>query len=269
MALGRFSYVTLDATGTLLRPKHSVAAVYVDFFMSIMPPLVIPIPRDVVSVKDFGRSFKSEMTRAPNFGLDAHSAKPWWGRVIVDAFPSNMQAHMQAHPKHATQLIDALYEHYGQGAAWEVFADVRPTLNALKEANVSVGIVSNFDDRLHGIVRDLELASAVDFVLTSWEHQSMKPHPSIFHEAARRLHCRPHELLHVGDDPTNDYCGSVAAGCSARLLCRNNNGTVDPSVPIEHVVTSLLDIVPSKERGRQTIAFHTILSQHASRKRRV
>ncbi|RHY84404.1 hypothetical protein DYB37_004924 [Aphanomyces astaci] len=159
MALGRFSYVTLDATGTLLRPKHSVAAVYVDFFM--------------------------------------------------------------------------------------------PTLNALKEANVSVGIVSNFDDRLHGIVRDLELASAVDFVLTSWEYQSMKPHPSIFHEAARRLHCRPHELLHVGDDPTNDYCGAVAAGCSVRLLCRNNNGTVDPSVPIEHVVTSLLDIVPSKERGRQ------------------
>ncbi|ETW01108.1 hypothetical protein H310_06723 [Aphanomyces invadans] len=242
--LPKFRHVTLDATGTLFRPRNCVASVYMDHFLAIMPPLIRPVSEDAVSIKAFGQAFKTHLAASPNFGMDGQSetAKPWWGRVIFDTFPADMQTHMKAHPEPATQLIDALYTYYACGDAWEVYPDVRPALDALHAENVSIGVISNFDNRLHSILRDLDLDSRVDFVLTSWDHRVMKPDPSIFHEAARRLHCRPADLLHVGDDVRNDYVGAVAAGCSASLLDRGSQAC-NTSTRVEHTVTSLLDIL--------------------------
>ena len=41
-----------------------------------------------------------------------------------------------------------LYEDFAGSKCWQVFPDVVPSLVRLKTAGVSVGVISNFDDRL-------------------------------------------------------------------------------------------------------------------------
>ena len=45
-------------------------------------------------------------------------------------------------------VFDKLYSDFCGGSTWEVFPDVYPTLKQLKAAGLSLGVVSNFDDRL-------------------------------------------------------------------------------------------------------------------------
>lgn len=41
-----------------------------------------------------------------------------------------------------------LYSDFSGADNWEVFPDVHPTLEEVKAAGISLGVVSNFDDRL-------------------------------------------------------------------------------------------------------------------------
>ena len=41
-----------------------------------------------------------------------------------------------------------LYSEFCGAGCWEVYADVPPTLTALKERGMTLGVVSNFDERL-------------------------------------------------------------------------------------------------------------------------
>ena len=45
-------------------------------------------------------------------------------------------------------VFDKLYSDFCEASTWEVFPDVHPTLKQLKAAGLSLGVVSNFDDRL-------------------------------------------------------------------------------------------------------------------------
>ncbi|KAG9405910.1 Haloacid dehalogenase-like hydrolase domain-containing protein 3 [Aphanomyces cochlioides] len=237
-------HVTLDATGTLFRLKRPISSVYVDYFRAVMPAMASPIPDQAISIKAFGKAFKTRMVESPNFGRDGNhsTASRWWGRVITETFPPHMQVHLQRHPKHAEELMSALYSYYADGDAWEVFPEVHAALDALNGAGVTVGVISNFDERLHTVLRDLELDSHIKFVMTSWEFGAMKPQASIFHEAAKRLQCDPAAMLHIGDDRTNDYTGGKAAGSHALLLCRDAESTPD-GVPSNDVIPTLAQVV--------------------------
>ncbi|KAF0692913.1 Aste57867_16061 [Aphanomyces stellatus] len=237
--------ITLDATGTLFRPRRTIGDVYMEHFRATMPSMGSFLVDDdaAISSKAFGHAFKKHMEASPNFGAaTALSAKGWWGRVIVDTFPDEMKRHMLAHPTQTETLVDALYAHYARGHAWEVFPDVRPALHALAKARVPVGVISNFDDRLETILRDLDLLDALDFVVTSYAHGEMKPRPSIFHVATSTWTCPTDAVLHVGDDAVNDYAGATAAGFHARLLCRDPTKK-EGGAPLPHRIASLLDIV--------------------------
>ena len=45
-------------------------------------------------------------------------------------------------------VFDKLYSEFCEASTWEVFPDVHITLEQLKAAGLSFGVVSNFDDRL-------------------------------------------------------------------------------------------------------------------------
>lgn len=44
-----------------------------------------------------------------------------------------------------------------------------------------------------------------------------KPNPEIFMTACKELGVKPEQVLHVGDDETNDIVGASAAGCDSLL----------------------------------------------------
>lgn len=100
-------------------------------------------------------------------------------------------------------------------------------IEALKEAGKTVGVISNFDPRLHDLLKDSGLPK-FDFVATSYEAGIEKPDPNIFKFAHKlsSLDFDPHESLHVGNDVAKDFHGAKSAGWSSVLV--NSDANVQP-----------------------------------------
>ncbi len=109
--------------------------------------------------------------------------------------------------------------------AWEhahhfdLFDDVEPVLDDLRERGLKIGLLSN-------TARDLDVfvdhhGLLVDAVLTSRAHGKTKPHESIFLRMLELLDVRAREAAMVGDTVEDDIEGARAVGMEAVLLDRD------------------------------------------------
>lgn len=94
----------------------------------------------------------------------------------------------------------------------------RQALEDLSRAGYRLGVVSNADGRVEGVLERVGLRDAFEFVVDSEVVGVEKPDPAIFHEACRRLALPPDACLYVGDLYPVDYLGARGAGLGAVLL---------------------------------------------------
>jgi putative hydrolase of the HAD superfamily len=113
-----------------------------------------------------------------------------------------------------------LAAHFRSAASWAVYDDVVATLDRLEGEGLPLGIVSNWDSQLPGLLADLGLARRFDAVLVSAIEETGKPDPEIFRRACERVGVAPAEALHVGDSPREDYEAARGAGLQSVLLDR-------------------------------------------------
>jgi HAD superfamily hydrolase (TIGR01509 family) len=113
-------------------------------------------------------------------------------------------------------LADALYDRLLGPEGWVPYADTEPTLRALHEAGVRIGVVSNigFDIRPHFAAWGLD--RLVDAFVLSYEVGRCKPDPAIFLRACSMLGAAAERTLMVGDTPAD--AAAVRAGCTALVL---------------------------------------------------
>lgn len=113
------------------------------------------------------------------------------------------------------------------------------TLNAMREAGITVSILSNTGFIHGGSLRKmmplLGLEGCFDFQLYSDELGLSKPSPHAFAEVYRRAtEIRPLEsleILHLGDNRKADYDGARSVGMSALLLDPENDRITDLLTP--------------------------------------
>jgi putative hydrolase of the HAD superfamily len=209
--------VTFDAAGTLIAPAAPVGTTYA----RIARRFGIAADADAI-----GARFRLALPSAPPLAFPGAAPETrldlertwWWGIVRRTLELDGERTEHRA-------CFDALYAHYADARAWTVFADVHPTLDALRHAAIGIAIVSNFDGRLPGILRGLELDRRVDVVVWSTAAGAAKPDPHIFAHAATRLGVPITDVLHVGDELEADVRGAQAAGAAALLLDRTNATT--------------------------------------------
>ncbi|MFM9195992.1 MAG: HAD family hydrolase, partial [Planctomycetia bacterium] len=91
----------------------------------------------------------------------------------------------------------------------------RKHVRAAVEAQMTVALASNFDERLLAIAGQVEPLSWVPHVFPSSEIGWRKPAPEFFRWLERRLGCTPAEALLVGDDPDLDVAAARRAGWRA------------------------------------------------------
>ena len=111
----------------------------------------------------------------------------------------------------APGLAPVLYDRVMSQEEWVPYRDTEPTLRALRERGVRIGIVSNVPVELAPIFEARGLRDYIDAFTQSYEVGAEKPDPAIFLEACRRLGVRPEEALMVGDHAVADG-GAVKAG---------------------------------------------------------
>jgi HAD superfamily hydrolase (TIGR01549 family) len=98
-----------------------------------------------------------------------------------------------------------------------VAPDAVDSLQRIRGRGIKTAVVSNFDTRLHRILRELGVHHLWDAVICSADWGAEKPNPVLFQAAFEALGLPPDRCLHVGDDRRNDVYGARDSGCFALL----------------------------------------------------
>jgi putative hydrolase of the HAD superfamily len=114
-------------------------------------------------------------------------------------------------------LSEKLYALTVSAESWEAFPDTLPTLAALRDRGLRIGIVSDTGFDLRPALDRLGLAPYVGTVVMSYEYGVCKPATKPFLTACHQLQVAPERTLMVGDNPLTDS-GAVAAGMYVFLL---------------------------------------------------
>jgi HAD superfamily hydrolase (TIGR01662 family) len=101
---------------------------------------------------------------------------------------------------------------------FELYEDVLPVLEALREEGLKLGLVSNSARDVREFARHHALD--IDAGISSFHHGKTKPHPSIFRAVLELLEVEPYEAAMVGDTLEDDVEGARALGMRAVLVDR-------------------------------------------------
>lgn len=236
--LKRFKLITFDCTNTLLHFKYPVA----DKYLQTAESLGVPIGQfDKNLMKANFRKFFKELNQThPNYGRNSISYQEWWKQLVINVFMNSTDKPFDQ--KLLEPVALQLIKQYNTRECWGKFEKTDELITAMKDAGKVVGVISNFDPRLHDLLHDLDL-SMFDFVATSYEAGVEKPNPEIF-DYARKLsgiNCLPSESLHIGNELEKDYDGARNASWSAILI---NSEAADVNLNFRnveeffHVITS-------------------------------
>ncbi|MHB9002974.1 MAG: HAD family hydrolase [Coriobacteriia bacterium] len=124
----------------------------------------------------------------------------------------------------AEKIARRVYDTFGDPGHWRAYDDVAPAIARLRERGLMVGIISNWDRRLEGLLHGLGLGPSLDTILSSAVVGLRKPDPRIFELACSRLGVAPAQAVHVGDHHYADVLGATAAGMTPVLIDRHDTG---------------------------------------------
>jgi len=122
----------------------------------------------------------------------------------------------------------------------DLYPDVRPALQQLRNAGLWVGIAGNQNAAVTTLLRDLDLP--VDAIATSGEWGVAKPAAGFFERVAEWAPGERSEILYVGDHPANDITPARAAGLRAAHLRRGPIGLTTTAPDADYTVNSLTEL---------------------------
>lgn len=113
-------------------------------------------------------------------------------------------------------FFEAVFRDYEGADAWRCAEGVPRVLRALRARGLPLGVASNFDHRLRGVLQALDLAEFFDVVMTPAECGAAKPDARLFEAACRALGRSPAETLYVGEAGEDDLGAALRAGLQGR-----------------------------------------------------
>ena len=206
--------VSFDVTGTLLALPR-LGEIYAEAFRRHGHAAdAAPMDRVVPAVWQ-------ELSIRTQLGEDRFAAHPEGAKGFWRELVARVAAHLEL-PAPTPFLAAELFERFAHADAWEVHADARAVLPALRAAGLRLAVVSNFDARLPRLLADCGL-DGFEAVVYSEEVGVEKPHPAIFEELLARLALPAARVLHIGDSRRDDVEGARALGMQALWLSRDTS----------------------------------------------
>jgi putative hydrolase of the HAD superfamily len=126
------------------------------------------------------------------------------------------------------ELSAEIFSRFAEPGTFRLFPGAIELFDGLRRRGVAIGIVSNWSQRLPGILAGLGVDARVDCVLASAIERVEKPEPEIFLRACARVGASPARALHAGDDVTKDVLGARAAGLSSVRVLHGAGFGEDP-----------------------------------------
>lgn len=215
---GAFDYspitvVTFDAGGTLLRPHPSVGAIYREVALNYG----CDHPADVLDHR-FRAAFRTVSKDDSVLDPEARE-RDFWRQVVSRTIADPTLER----PEDFDAFFGELWETFAHASRWREFDGAVTMLQDLKSRGYRLGIISNWDHRLHTVLEESGLNSLFEVVVISTEARCEKPDPEIFRVAENAFGVEPVQCLHVGDSQKHDVVGAVAAGWNS-LFVRHDGG---------------------------------------------
>lgn len=226
-------WVLWDVKDTLLKVRRSVGEQYCEEAQKAGLSL-----NSAEVDAAFRQAYRHHSRHYPNYGI-AHGlgGQTWWKGVVEDTF-TQCRVH---DPALLSKLADNLYHNFCGPENWEIFPDSEMALKSCSSMGLKLGVVSNFDNRLEGILRGCGLLSHFSFLLTSEDAGIAKPNPVIFEQAIQKCGVPASNIAHVGDHYIYDYLTSRSLGIQGYLLERDHKDS-HPDVPSRHLLRSLKEL---------------------------
>jgi putative hydrolase of the HAD superfamily len=205
--------VMFDAGGTLLHPQPPAA----DLYASVGRRYGSRLGPDVLGPR-FADAFRREEEFDRQLGWRTGEIRELqrWQRIVAMVLDDVAEF---------GPCFRELYRHYGRPEAWAWDPDAGAVLEELAGRGYVLGVGSNYDHRLHTVLKGQPAAAHFRLILASADVGWRKPEAAFFAAVCERLNLSPEEVLFVGDDRANDYDGAVRAGLRAVLL--DPRGKVD------------------------------------------
>ena len=208
--------IFFDAVGTLIHPEPSAPSVYTAVgrrFGSRLDEAGIAIR--------FRAAFRRQEEVDYAAGLRTSEGREVgrWRTIVREVLDDVTDAEA---------CFEELYEHFARPDAWACAPETAEVLGALSSRGHVLGIASNFDHRLHGLLQQLPALRPVQHLVISSEVGWRKPAREFFTEMCRQARAPGEQILYVGDDPINDYDGARAAGLQAVLLDPHHRASIPP-----------------------------------------
>lgn len=201
--------VFFDAGDTLLRPAPSFPA---------LAAKVITQRGHAVSeqeVVEAARTVQGHFRRVEGENLSAAGKsvnRRFWRLLYADML-AELDIHDEGGP---TALVDT----FSDPAHYDLFPDAIPVLDELADAGLRLGVISNFEPWLGGLLERLQVHHRFDVIAISGELGIEKPDPRIFEWAVREMGVAAARCVHVGDQPYFDADPALSCGLAAVLIDR-------------------------------------------------
>jgi len=133
-----------------------------------------------------------------------------------------------------------IYDEWAACHHFTLYEEVPEVLRALHAEGYKIGLISNTQRPLATFERHFALDGLFAVAISSSDHGFMKPHPSIFEEALRRVEVAPAEAVMVGDSVAHDIEGARRLGMRGVLVARSGlSRGCPPDIPIIHSLREL------------------------------
>lgn len=137
-------------------------------------------------------------------------------------------------------VAQEIYDDWAEHRHFVLYDDVPAALRALKAQGLRLGLISNSHRPLESFEEHFDLAGLISVTISSSEHGFLKPHPSIFRAALKRMQVTAEESAMVGDSLAHDVVGALQVGMRPILLARDVPAAVDDDAVV--VIRSLVEL---------------------------
>lgn len=229
--------VFFDAGETLLSPHPSFEELFCTTLAECGSEV---IPEDVSEVVGSLTSTLTDFldqTSMSTWSTSAQASRQFWGLFYAQLLDRLGVADSDQ------KLADAVYGRFTSYDSYRLFEDSLPAIQALREAGLAVGLISNFEGWLEGMLTQMGVADSFEPMIISGKEGLEKPDPAIFNLALERARVSGSQSAYVGDHPRLDVEASKAVGMTGILIDRKGR---HPGFE-GHRIESLSDLLPLLE----------------------
>ncbi len=163
----------------------------------------------------------TEMNSKPNpdwkdrYRIHPHGQDGWW-KELISLFLEKVTG------ERTISVTESIYKEIFDTFENESLWEIEPSFFVLQEYaqkhGIELGIISNWDYRLRGLLERKNLLNYFSPVLISAEFGYEKPSENIFQKAIELSGRKPKELIYVGDKPELDFFTPSRMGWNAFVI---------------------------------------------------